>query len=373
MRIIFSVCLAAFLTLPVLAQADQFTMETRIAQRGERASGYLEIPAGVDEGTRLPMTILHGVKPGLVLLLPAIVIGVAAMALHGASSLAFDLPRALVMIVAYSVYFAVFIGLSLMVSARASSSRMALVVLLGFWFFNCLIAARLASELDDVYLNQARVYQSGVILPALVNLVATALYPVPSRIEFVNAMRVETQEANQKGSQLLGKYFEDHPELAKPASTKDAASKSGEDDFAMLSLAKNEMVAQQMKPLLERFDAQLQAQHRFVNRFRFVSPAIVMQSLLYDITGTGIERYQHFLAQVGDYHQRWQQYFSPRIFEKRALTSGDLASLPQFAFAEEATLTVAQRALWPCAFLAGLTLWLGWLGLRAYRRFPIVG
>lgn len=110
-----------------------------------------------------------------------------------------------------------------------------------------------------------------VVIPSLVNLGATTLYPVPSRIEFVNAMRAETQEANRSGSQLLGKYF------------------------------------------------------------------------------------------------------SPRVFEKRALASGDLASLPQFQFAEESAGAVIRRASWPGLAMALLTILIGYAGLRRYRRYPIVG
>jgi ABC-2 type transport system permease protein len=186
-------------------------------------------------------------------------------------------------------------------------------------------------------------------------------------------MRAETQEANRQGSQLLGKYFEDHPELAKPQDTKSPFSKTGEDDFAMLSMAKDESVARRMKPLLERFDAQLDHQHQLVNRFRYVSPAILMQSLLYDITGSGVERYQHFLRQVDEYHQSWRRYFSPRIFEKRALASGDLAGLPQFQFTEEDIGAVINRVSWPGLVMALLTAVIGYAGLRAYRRFPVVG
>jgi ABC-2 type transport system permease protein len=212
-----------------------------------------------------------------------------------------------------------------------------------------------------------------VVIPSLVNLGATTLYPVPSRIEFVNAMRAETQEANRQGSQLLARYFEDHPELARPQDTTSPYSKTGEDDFAMLSMAKDELVARRMKPLLERFDAQLNHQHRLVNRFRYLSPAILMQSLLYEITGAGVERYQHFLRQVDRYHQNWRSYFSPRVFEKRALASGDLASLPQFQFTEEDVSAVTNRVLWPGLAMVMLTTLIGYAGLRAYRRFPVVG
>lgn len=152
-----------------------------------------------------------------------------------------------------------------------------------------------------------------------------------------------------------------------------ACDNINKDDFAMLSLAKDELVGRALQPVLTRFDTQLAAQHQFTNRFRFLSPAILMQSLLYDITGTGVARYQHFLAQVNEFHQRWQQYFKPRVFARRALSVSDLNQLPQFTFSEEAFGAIAARVLSPCLILLSFTAGLAWLGLRAYRRFPVVG
>jgi len=41
------------------------------ARPGEKASGYLTVPDGADPGTRIPVTVVHGTRPGLVLALIA--------------------------------------------------------------------------------------------------------------------------------------------------------------------------------------------------------------------------------------------------------------------------------------------------------------
>jgi len=51
--------------------AEPFTVGTLTAQPGEKVSGFLEVPAGVDAGTRIPVTVIHGAKPGPVLALIA--------------------------------------------------------------------------------------------------------------------------------------------------------------------------------------------------------------------------------------------------------------------------------------------------------------
>jgi ABC-2 type transport system permease protein len=209
-----------------------------------------------------------------------------------------------------------------------------------------------------------------LIIPAAVNLIATTLYPVPSRTEFITAMRSESQAADLKGSQLLGKYLEDHPELARPAEN-DPSAATEEPDFAMLRLAKNEAIARALQPVLARFETQLRAQHRFTNRFRFFSPAILLQSALQDISGTGVARYQHFLAQVEEFHRRWLAFFEPRVFEKRTLTAADLEQLPAFHWREESSGEVARRVLWPTLLLFGVAIVIALVGLQRYRHYPI--
>ncbi|MDD5544496.1 MAG: M14 family metallopeptidase [Acidobacteriia bacterium] len=46
-----------------------FTVGTAKAARGQKAVGVLEVPAGVDEGTPIPVVVVHGSRPGPVLAL----------------------------------------------------------------------------------------------------------------------------------------------------------------------------------------------------------------------------------------------------------------------------------------------------------------
>lgn len=52
-------------------QVGSFTVGTITAQAGEQASGFLEVPAGPDGAAQIPVTILHGSRPGPVLALVA--------------------------------------------------------------------------------------------------------------------------------------------------------------------------------------------------------------------------------------------------------------------------------------------------------------
>jgi len=234
-----------------------------------------------------------------------------------------------------------------------------------FWFGAAMLAASLglgsaanATVLASVWLMFV------VVLPAVFNLAATTFFPVPSRMELVQAVRVASDEANTAGSALLAQYYEDHPELA----TGDAAQAMN--DFNVVRVAVNDDVERRVRPVIARYEAQLTRQQQLVDRLRFISPAVLMQSALYDVAGTGHARHQAFLRQVDAYHAAWRGFFTPLIFQKARFADYD--TTPRFTFEEEAPSTVAGRVLPALAGLFLPALVLVWIALARLARFPIV-
>jgi ABC-2 type transport system permease protein len=104
------------------------------------------------------------------LVIPATLIGVIALALTSENGLlAASASRLTVMFAGYLLYFGVFVGVSLAVSARAPSSRLALVALLALWIVNVLIAPRAVAD------------------------IAKRVYPTPSAFAFQQAIDREIQ------------------------------------------------------------------------------------------------------------------------------------------------------------------------------------
>jgi uncharacterized protein len=70
MRFIFGTG-ATILLLPFLALAQRgpVTVGTATAAVGQKATGYIEVPAGVDAGTNIPVVVVNGAKAGPVLAL----------------------------------------------------------------------------------------------------------------------------------------------------------------------------------------------------------------------------------------------------------------------------------------------------------------
>ena len=85
-----------------------------------------------------------------------------------------------------------------------------------------------------------------VLLPSLFNLVVTTVYPVPSRVEMVQATREASDEANAEGSKLLAAYYGDHPELA------GGGADQARNDFNVIRVAVNDDVERLGRPVIER-------------------------------------------------------------------------------------------------------------------------
>lgn len=133
------------LLLPLLIILLSFS-----AFAGEREQGTLRqlMSLGINKRD-LALGKATGVAAALALLLiPATVIGITAMALAAENGdLRASAGRVSLMGAGYLLYFGIFVALSLAISARAKSSRTALVILLGFWIVNSLIAPRAASDI----------------------------------------------------------------------------------------------------------------------------------------------------------------------------------------------------------------------------------
>jgi len=235
----------------------------------------------------------------------------------------------------------------------------------GFWFG---LAVAVASLGRNSTTNATLLASAWLVLivmtPALFNMAATSLYPVPSRVEMVQAMREAQDEANKAGSQALARFYDDHPELA----TGDPAQAMN--DFNVVRVAVNDDVERRVRPVVSRYEEQIGKQQRAIDSLRFLSPAILMQSALNDIAGTGTDRHRDYLAQVDAFHGEWRDYFVPKIFAKALIT--DFDQVPRFSYREEPTAVVSGRVMVAMVGLLTPALLVGVVGLRRLRRFPVV-
>jgi len=242
------------------------------------------------------------------------------------------------------------------------------LILYGAFWFALAVAANLIgkSSASNALMLSGCWLTFVLIVPAILNLIAVSAFPMPSRITLIQAARQATIDASEEGSRSLSAFYEDHPELAE-------GSGGDVDEFMVRSLATRSAIDEKVRPLIERFDESLEQRQRFISRARYLSPALLAQDAIESIAGTGTSRHREFLAQTKDFHQKWQNFFVPRIARKAKFETRDLEAMPQFQFEEDRFALTFRHLLGPAIGLIvqfGIVLIL--IG-RSIRDFRVVG
>jgi ABC-2 type transport system permease protein len=202
-----------------------------------------------------------------------------------------------------------------------------------------------------------------VIVPQLVSMLATTIYPAPSRMELTIAAREAQTIAEKNFMSKLDEYYYDHLEFV-PDGDKKAM------DFLTLAQANANSIEKAVRPLYDDFQLQLNKQEELVQRFQFVSPAIMMQLALNEISGTSADRYEHFLYQMYDFHVEWKEFFSTKFLQRYPLKPADYDTFPEFEYEEEPFAAMVTRLV--PSLLGMLILFLGvvlvpFIALRNYQ------
>lgn len=203
-----------------------------------------------------------------------------------------------------------------------------------------------------------------VVIPALVNVIATTLYPAPSRVELTTEMREATEVADQEAAESREQFFFDHPEMA--------GEDANADQFFLQVLATDSAVENAIEPLMEEFDTQAESRQQVVDLLQYVSPSIMAQNALNAISGTGSERFTDFSTQVLDFHENWRGFFTTRIVKGDLMTAAEFDQIPAFDYRSWRVSDVLATAAGPIAALGLFVVILGVWSSRKYARYPVV-
>jgi len=165
-----------------------------------------------------------------------------------------------------------------------------------------------------------------LLVPSLANLTATALYPVPSRVQYVNALRAAQNKAEQEKEGILVAFYSKNPRFVRK---KQEADKTWR-DWWRENLAEGDYLAQLTTQTKLKFDTQAQVQRGFANRFRYLSPTIMMQNALNQLAGTDTQTYLQFHQRTAEFEQRWSAYFKAKFLNDEKLTTKDFERFPTY-------------------------------------------
>jgi ABC-2 type transport system permease protein len=263
------------------------TLLTFSAFAGEREQGTLRqvLSLGVSR-RQLAAGKALGIAGALAAVLaPATVVGVGALALTSTTGLlSVDVSRTLLMVVAYLVYFAIFVAFSLAVSASAPSSRFALVAVFSFWMVNGLIATRAFSDLGGY------------------------LHPAPSEVEFDAALQRDLADTKELDAKLDG---------IKAGLFKQYGVNTLDDlpvNFRAISLQEAEehgyrVFEKHFGRVFDRFDGQ-NAVYQWGG---LVSPLIAVRSISMGLAGTDFAHHRHFTVAAENYRRTIVRYMNDDI------------------------------------------------------------
>ncbi len=230
-----------------------------------------------------PRTLMLGKVLGVagalaLVLVPAAGLGTLALALAGDAALELrDLPRLALLVLVYLGYFAIFGALALLVSARAASMRLTLLVLLAVWVVNTLVAPRAVADL------------------------ARRLHPTPSAFAFLNRVDHELQNGvdghtpDRRTEELrravLARYGTRVVESL-PVNFDALALQAGE-EFG------NAVFDRHYNALYERY----RQQHEIHQLAALVVPLLAVRSLSMALTGTDVEHHRAFATAAEQYRR----------------------------------------------------------------------
>ena len=254
---------------------------------GEREQGTLRQLLSVGARPRdLALGKALGVASALgLILLPATILAALALTLSTSHGLLADDPLRVVALAAvYLVYFALVIALSLWVSAWARSSRLALVVLLTFWFANSLVASRVASD------------------------IAAWLHPTPSAVEFQKALDADLNDQaemerrlERRRAELLAEYHVASVD-ALPVAFSGISLQEGEEHG-------NEVFDAHFGRLFDVYDRQ----NHVYQRGGAIAPLLAVRSLSMGLSGTDFTQHRHFLTAAETYRRDIQRVMNGDI------------------------------------------------------------
>ncbi len=317
---------------------------------GERESGTLRqiLSLGISRSE-----LIFGKTSGylaalLLLLVPAVIVGITALALATENDvLLSSVPRFALMCAGYLLYFGAFIGISLTVSAVASSVRASLIVLLGFWIFSCLLVPRLAGDLAE------RIYQT----PTAQEFWAAVDKDMKLGIDGHDTKNARTKELEKKVLEQYGvKKVEDLP-----INFNGIAMNAGEEYAA-------EVFDKHYAALWQNYYAQERV-HKFAG---IVSPLMPARVFSMALAGTDLAENEIFTGAVEKYRRELNRFLNMDFAENSTTKDGYKYTVnrelwekaPEFNYIPPSTGWIVSRQIFNAALLC---VWcFGSLGLAVF-------
>ena len=222
-----------------------------------------------------------------------------------------------------------------------------------FWFALIAFAVAYLRRSEIIAATLFALWASFVFLaPAIGGAVSEALYPPPSRLAALSAMRDAKSEARKATAELTEGFLADHPQMT-----------VSDDDvpfyYAGTWLANRE-AATRTAPILRAFEQSRQRRRETINLLQYLSPTVIANRALLSFAGGDVDRYRAYQAEARAALADLSQRIGPAVVAKQRLSLAAYDAIAPFSFTETAASDKVRRLAAPLAFLLALTLALGW-------------
>ena len=232
-----------------------------------------------------------------------------------------------------------------------------------FWFALIAFAVAYLRRSETIAATLFALWASFVFLaPAIGGALSEALYPPPSRLAALSAMRDAKSAAGKATAELTAGFLADHPQMT--VSDDDVPAY-----YAGTWLANRE-AATRTAPILRAFEESRRRRQEAVNLLQYLSPAVIANRALLSFAGGDVHRYRAYQAAARAALADLSQRIGPAVVAKQRLSLAAYDALAPFAFTETPAGDKARRLAAPLTFLSALTLALGW-GARRRLGAPL--
>jgi ABC-2 type transport system permease protein len=191
------------------------------------------------------------------------------------------------------------------------------------------------------------------VVPTAVTAGAGLINPPPSRFEQIAAARATEVRASRE-------YDNDHPELSTP-------TLEGRRATVEKGIEVRRLVADAVRPLTERYDAQLEAQRRTLQWTQLLSPTAVSGEALAGVARTDAGFYAAQREAAADYLAPLSTALADAALGRQPISATTFDALPRFT-----PPAPAPTPVWPILWVAFVTLILTiWAVARLRRVSPL--
>ncbi|MEO1231225.1 MAG: DUF3526 domain-containing protein [Myxococcota bacterium] len=182
-----------------------------------------------------------------------------------------------------------------------------------------------------------------LVMPSLTGGIAEALYPSPSRLDFLSEVRSEEGRAYLAQEELVKELSHGHAELSPEDYSLPA--------YIRTAFVVSRTVDRKVQPILQKFDDAYSARRDFLGIVQYASPAVVALHAFNDAAGTGLARFKTFEAEARAYKSTLAGRLEKRILAGERLTLKEVEAMPDFQFQEPSFTKIVGQAMWPGLYL----------------------